>query len=202
MAPQVLPPVPFSAHWRIGHCGARAVHKGWNVFERLALQFADDPRYESYHLGVTHGAPAVGHIRQVVVEVDREHPDAMIEAVAEHRLDAVILWSNWPETFCYAAHEAVAAGAVVLTHRGTGNVAQGVAAALPDQCYVLEDEAALHDLLASGSFAAMMHGASRRRGTLLPEGGTFAWMAGQGWLGTAAPDGVMAVPVAEDCEHV
>ncbi len=51
----------------------------------------------------------------------------MIERIAELDIDVAIIWSLWPETFCIAAYEAVAAGAMVVTPSSSGNVARMVA---------------------------------------------------------------------------
>jgi hypothetical protein len=161
---------------RIGHFGTRVFHKGWASFEKLALRFAKDPRYAFYQLGSTDGAASIpGNVRYVPVKVSREHPDAMVEAVAEHGIDAAMIWSAWPETFCYTAHEALAGGAFLLTHPGTGNVARLAAQHAPTQGCVLEDEAALHALLQDGGLVELLAAASRRRGVLVAEGGTAAW---------------------------
>ena len=162
---------------RIAHLGARIASKGWLVFERLALRFAGDSRYEFFQLGISDSGITPGAVRKVPVRVTSKAPDAMIEAVAEHRIDAVVSWSIWPETFCYAAHEAVAGGALLLTHPGAGNVPALVAAAAVGQGLILPDEEALHALLERNGLEQMLS-VGRRRGVLLREGGTAAWLLG------------------------
>jgi hypothetical protein len=154
----------------------RNFQKGWATFEALAMRFAQDARYAFYQFGVAQGAAAIpGHVRHVPVQVSREQPDAMIEALAEHAIDVAVVWSVWPETFCYTAHEALAAGVFVLTHPGAGHVAATVAHHAPDQGLVIEDEAGLQALFADGAIEATIAAARRRRGVLVPEGGTAAW---------------------------
>ena len=99
----------------------------------------------------------------------------MIEAVAEHRIDAVVSWSTWPETFCYAAHEAIAGGAFLLTHPGAGNVPALVAGSASGQGLILPDEDALHALLDRNGLGPMLS-TGGRRGVLIKEGGTAAWL--------------------------
>jgi hypothetical protein len=68
-----------------------------------------------------------------------------IEAVGA---DAVLVWPLCRETFSFTAHEAVAAGAAVLTNPDSGNVATFVAEGGHGQ--VLPDEDALMALFESG----------------------------------------------------
>jgi hypothetical protein len=167
--------VPPNRPLRIAHLGARLASKGWLAFERLVLRFAGDSRYEFFQLGVPGPGVTTGAVRNVPVRVTSEAPDAMIEAVAEHRIDAVVCWSTWPETFCYAAHEAVAAGAFLLTHPGAGNVPALVAGPAAGQGLILPDEEALHALLEQNRLGPMLS-TGRRRGVLVREGGTAAWL--------------------------
>jgi hypothetical protein len=99
----------------------------------------------------------------------------MIEAVAEHRIDAVVSWSTWPETFCYAAHEAIAGGAFLLTHPAAGNVSALVAGVAAGQGLILPDEEALHALLERNGLRPMLS-TGRLRGVLVREGGTANWL--------------------------
>lgn len=38
-------------------------------------------------------------------------------------IDAVILWSTWPETYSFTVHESFAANCLVLTNKDSGNIA-------------------------------------------------------------------------------
>ena len=166
--------LPSNQALRIAHLGNRLLAKGWVTFERLAMRFLSDARYEFVQLGSVN--PGRSAIRHIPVRVTREMPEAMVEAVAEHNIDVVINWPACPETFCYAAHEAVAGGAFLITHSGAGHVPVIVAGAARGQGIVLPDEIALHALLEQ-SLPSMLAAATRRRGVLLPEGGTAAWLA-------------------------
>jgi hypothetical protein len=160
---------------RVAHLGALSGHKGWPTFERLVKRFGQDERYGFFHLGMTQARlPPV--ISAIPVEVTAAAPQAMVEAIARHRIDVVVNWSPWPETFCYAAHEALAGGAFLLTHAGAGNVTALARAHTTADCLILDSENALHALLDGEGLAAALATASRRRGVLLPEGGTTAWL--------------------------
>ncbi len=161
---------------RVAHLGMRTVQKGWVVFEELALRLAQDPGYAFYQLGVPQGAALPGSIRHVHVEVGPEQPDGMVDAIAEHRIDVVVSWSLWPETFCFAVHEALAGGAFVLTHGGAGNVAPAIVANAPEQGLVLDGEAALFGLFETGKVKDIVGSAPRRRGALIAESGSVPWL--------------------------
>lgn len=161
---------------RVAHAGARLMHKGWTVFEELALQLQDDARYEFMHFGVEIGAALPGCIRSVPVRVTADTRDGMIEALAEHGVDVVISGSLWPETFCFAAHEAIAAGAYVLARAGAGHVWPMIANDAPGQGWRFETEAELAALFISGAVVDLVAGCAVRRGTLLPGRGTADWV--------------------------
>lgn len=167
--------LPLDRPLRVAHLGARLASKGWLTFERLVLRFAGDSRYEFFQLGMPGPGVTIGAIHNVPVRVTSEAPDAMIEAVAEHRIDAVVSWSTWPETFCYAAHEAVAGGAYLLTHVGAGNVPALVDGPAAGQGLILPDEEALHELLEKNKLRQVLS-TGLRRGVLVREGGTAAWL--------------------------
>lgn len=105
---------------RVAYIGQPVTHKGWPVFRELAVTFAEDPRYQFYHIGKhPQGIPAT--FQEVVVGSD--DLDRMVRALRDLDIDVVLQWSLWPETFCIAAVEAFRAGAAVLTFKDSGNVA-------------------------------------------------------------------------------
>jgi hypothetical protein len=161
---------------RVAHLGMRILHKGWPVFEELALRFSGDPAYAFYQLGHPHGEALPNCIKNVPVQVTRENPDAMVDAIAEHRIDVVVSWSLWPETFCFAVHEALAGGTFVLGRRGAGNVANVITENAPEQGHVLENEAELFEIFEEGRLQDMIRTAKRRRGVLIAESGSVAWL--------------------------
>jgi len=48
----------------------------------------------------------------------------MTDALRAQHIDATVLWSVWPETFSFVAHEAMSAGALILTCEESGNIAR------------------------------------------------------------------------------
>jgi len=105
---------------RIAFMGQPVAHKGWPVFRDLVLQQCANPNYEFIHLGTHPDGSLPVHFREV--RVTPENTNAMVDALKLERIDAVVQWSIWPETFCITAHEALAAGAVVITSSASGNI--------------------------------------------------------------------------------
>lgn len=176
---------------RIAHVGARVGHKGWVVFEELAMALSGDRRFAFFHLGEAGVAPIEGSIRHVPVRVTAEHREAMIDAIAEQRIDVVISWSLWPETFCFAVHEALAGGAYVVAREGAGNVGPAIRTHAPQQGCVVSDECELRALFEGGEILARVVNADRRYGSLKLGRGTADWMLQKGELQGA---GEQAVP--------
>jgi hypothetical protein len=155
---------------RIAHVGSSIRQKGWQVFEALAMRHARDRRYAFYHLGVDGvRSRKYTHIPVRVTPSDRA---AMVEAVALHRIDVVICWSLWPETFCFTVHEALAGGAFVIARGSAGNIAPAMDTAAPLQGHTVSDEAELSALFESGAIQALVTRGERRRGNLRPRGDT------------------------------
>ncbi len=161
---------------RIAHVGTRNLHKGWPVFAELAETLSSDPRYQFFHLGRAEGPPLSRNIRQVSVSVTGDRRDAMIEAVAENRIDVVVSWSICPETFCFAAYEAIAGGAFLLTHQHAGNVPRMLSADVAEHGMVLEDHAALRGLFEGGELVRRVAGSCRSRAALVLGRGTIGWL--------------------------
>jgi FkbM family methyltransferase len=155
---------------RVAHLGGASLHKGWPVFEHLAATHIGDPRYEFYHLGL--GSVPSSRYRHDPVRVTVNHRDAMVEAIMRHRIDVVICWPLWPETFCFTVHEALAGGAFVVARLAGGNVWPAVAANAPGQGCALADEPSLFHLFETGEIRTRVTAARRARGTLYPSGNT------------------------------
>lgn len=119
-AQPLAPKKSRSGPLRVAYVGQPVTHKGWPVFKELAVSFADDPRYEFFHVGKNpEGIPAT--FKEVAV--GSQDLNEMVRTLAELDVDVALLWSLWPETFCIAAVEALRAGAAVVTFRDSGNVA-------------------------------------------------------------------------------
>lgn len=110
----------------IGFAGAPAPAKGWDVFLRASRELAArHAPYVFYHFG--RPAPdGSGPVRNVPVSFVRDGCSAMTAALRKAGVDVVVLWSIWPETYCYVLYECLQAGALVVTHADSGNVADEV----------------------------------------------------------------------------
>jgi hypothetical protein len=137
--------------FRLAYAGMPAVHKGWQVFQELAFEFAGDDRYEFLHLGArkASGVPVAFHS----VAATAERPQLMQETLEALRVDAVLVWPLCRETFSFTAYESVAAGCAVVTNPDSGNVAAFVTG--EGHGRVLAGEAVLREALASGTMAAL-----------------------------------------------
>ena len=109
---------------RVGFIGFPSYHKGWPLFERLVAAHGDGSEYRFHHFAdAGHLTPRDG-IEPVAVRVAPGSRLAMSQALAAHGIDIALVLSPWPETFCFVAHEAMAAGAAVIALAGSGNVAE------------------------------------------------------------------------------
>lgn len=105
---------------RIAYVGYPLYHKGWPSFEQLAWTFSDDERYEFVHLGQHQRHPS-DRMPFFTAKATADDRDATIRALREAAVDLVMIWPAWPETFSIVTAEAIAAGAMVITHPGSGN---------------------------------------------------------------------------------
>jgi hypothetical protein len=128
---------------RVAFLGHPVAHKGWPVFREMVRQFCGTGGYEFWHLGTAGDAKLPVVFNEV--KVTPENPDAMIRAIDAANIDVVLQWSICPETFGITARECVAAGAFLLTSRGSGAIAAYVETTGGGK--VLDDEAALHTYL-------------------------------------------------------
>jgi hypothetical protein len=172
---------------RVAHLGAAATLKGWHVFRELASAFADDPRYRFLYLGAWRPPDLPAGVRHVPVTVTVRDRFAMVEAVAEARVDVAVIWTLCFETFCYTAHEALAGGAFVLARADAGNVWPAIAHNAPQQGCTVADEKSLFDLLDAGGLMTAVDSAKRRRGALIPGGGTLTWLREHAQRSPSAP---------------
>lgn len=129
---------------RVAFIGPPASHKGWATFAGLVNRHRDDPRYEFFRLGVGDGKLA--GIRSVRVEVTADHPNAMIDALRANAIDVVVNWYSCFETFSFSTHEAMAAGALVVTRFEAGNVWPALCSAPGRRGLALHSEAQLRSM--------------------------------------------------------
>lgn len=126
----------------VAFIGTPAHHKGWPNFQRLAAVFSTDTRFRFIYFGARNMHLAgVDHVN---VHVTADASDGMIAALKTHSVDLVLNLSQWPETFSFTTHEALAAGAFVLTTPLSGNIAALVEAT--QRGAVMQD---MDDLLAA-----------------------------------------------------
>lgn len=152
---------------RVAFLGTPRYSKGWNVFASLAKELQGDQRYTFVQLSAqSKPQPNITHVRVSVRAGDRL---AMVRALREARIDVALIWSLWPETFCFTAYEAMAAGAYVVTCSAAGNVWPGVRATGPGQGLCLDTTDELRDLFATGDIIALACVPGRKRGNLIIE---------------------------------
>ncbi|MFC0389028.1 hypothetical protein ACFFIC_26280, partial [Roseomonas vinacea] len=152
---------------RIGFVGTPAHLKGWNTFASLAKDFRNDGRYQFVQLSArSMGQPGITHVPVSVLPGDRM---AMVRTLREQRIDVAVIWSLWPETFCFTAYEAMAAGAYIVTRTQAGNVWPGIRAEGERQGTALDTSEELHELLANGDLIALACAPGRKRGKLIIE---------------------------------
>jgi len=130
----------------VAFLGMPSAYKGWPVFTDLAHRFGEDPRYHFVRLG---SAAAPGPADHIEVSVTADNPQAMHQALETAGVDVAVLWSLCRETFSFAAYEAAAAGAAILTGPDSGNVAAFTLAG--GHGLVLPDEATLFAQFESGA---------------------------------------------------
>ena len=149
---QATPPTQSDAGvLKVAFLGMPAAHKGWPAFAELAIRFSGDPRYQFLHLGsvAVKGVPAEFH----QVSVTASEPLAMRDTLLNLKVDVALIWSLCRETFSFAAYEAAAAGALILTGPDSGNVAAFVAET--SLGVVLGNETELMALFADGAASGM-----------------------------------------------
>jgi hypothetical protein len=125
--------------------------------------FARNPEFQFFHFGVHDTGSKRMQFRRVSVIEDGKN--AMTDALVRERIDVVILWSIWPETFCFTAHEAVAAGAMLVACSKSGNVTQLIKDTR--EGLIFSGDAALTEAFGDGTIAKAVRA---RRGKL-----TAAW---------------------------
>jgi len=176
---------------RVAFVGYRTHVKGWNTFQRLAKRLGDDPRYEFHHIGMKQNVPASGNIIYTAVSNSTDGEEAMVAAIVARNIDVVINWALWPETFCYAAYEALAAGAFLVAPEGEGNVAALIRDIVSEQGLLLCNEKELDTLFETDRMSKMLRIANRRRGYLAPSGDSVTWLISHHGKATFSTDEIL-----------
>ena len=133
------------------------------MFSKLVDQRLADARYRFSHF-VAPGLVTIPGVEVVPTEVTQFNRNAAIDLLRQHAIDLVVLLSTWPETFSFAAHEAMVAGAYVVCLSDSGNVAAAVRQS--GRGCVLDDEAAFLAFFEGDGARALVHELDRR---CLPE---------------------------------
>ena len=161
--------------YRIAHLGARSYSKGWAVFQSLAERFMNDARYEFIQLGLDGPGRCPDYIRNVEVLAGGFSRHAMIHALEQEEVDAVLSWSLCHETFSFATHEAIAAGCFVIGREGSGNVPHVLQLYAPDSSILFSDVAQLGAFFEEGSALTGHLSDVRHRAVLVSGAGTFSF---------------------------
>ena len=146
----------------VAFIGHPSLHKGWPVFESI---FHDNRNHKIPYRFVYFGTSQIemDNVKTFPVNVTAENPDAMIRALAQEQVDIVLHWPTCPETFSFSTHEALAAGAIVITNHTSGNVA--VTVQRSGLGAVLETEADLKAFFRDGGIYSMVSDNRLRRRT-------------------------------------
>lgn len=135
-----------SNHIHIGFPGYPIHSKGWETWIRFVNSFRKD-EFKFYHFSSLDGT--AGNFERIDTAVTPDKTSLMIDLLVKYRIDAVLLWSIWPETFSITLHEALAAGCFIITNKMSGNI-QDYLMKNPTQGVVLKNEEELIDFVKSG----------------------------------------------------
>lgn len=138
---------------RVAFAGFPTPQKGWPEFLDLVLACRETASYRFFHFASGEALRPMEHLEGVPTRVSAASRMAMVNGLAEHGIDLLLVLSPWPETFSYVAYEGFCAGADVVALANTGNVADAVRR--HRRGVVLADAAALQDFFRSG--AAIAH---------------------------------------------
>jgi len=106
---------------KIAYIGQQLYLKGWDIWKKLYSGKKLEKGYQSYYLGMGKETGYVNHM--VKVSFQKEGKNAMLKKLRNQKIDCVILWSIWPETYSYTYYECLAANAFVITNTVSGNIA-------------------------------------------------------------------------------
>ena len=108
---------------KIGYAGVPIAAKGWEQFKKLYKLYGETNQYDFVYFSsvVDTSLP----IRNVQVDF-KTSLTAMVDALRREKVDYVVLWSTWPETYSYTYYESYCAGCCVITNESSGNIADQV----------------------------------------------------------------------------
>lgn len=109
---------------KVAFCGLPIQAKGWEDFLYAAeVAVQRGARIQFYHLGKQE--KKYEHIINCPVGFQNGNK-TMTEVLREMKIDCVVLWSGWPETYSYVYYECFAANTFILANNLSGNIAKQV----------------------------------------------------------------------------
>jgi len=128
---------------RIAFLGREDLSKGLESWWRLVSCPELSKQYDFFHLGAA-GIQKPG-VRYVDVSFLKDGNNAMVKALNENKIDAVFLWSIWPETYSFTLYESFSANCFVITNPMSGNIAAQLDAS--SRGIIFDDEQQLWDAM-------------------------------------------------------
>ena len=116
-------PISDSDKIKVAYVGVPVPAKGWTQFTNLYKKFKNDARYEFVYFSSVKDNNT--DIRNVPVNFQTSL-SAMLDAIRLEKVDYVVLWSTWPETYSYTYYESYNSGCCILTNKDSGNIAEQV----------------------------------------------------------------------------
>jgi hypothetical protein len=110
----------FNAPIVIAYMGYPAAHKGWNFFEETVKKYADDKRLKFIYFGTQ--KPSLRNLNYIQTHTSPGRYSDIVQTIKEQHVDYLMHWASCFETFSFTAHEAIAAGSLVITNNQSGNV--------------------------------------------------------------------------------
>lgn len=108
---------------KVAFLGMPRIHKGWNEWEKLVQNDFN----QHYNFTVFNSSDDFySKMNKVKIGFSKENLNAMTDALRENKIQIVLLWAKWPETYSYTCFEAFAANAFIITNESSGNIADVV----------------------------------------------------------------------------
>lgn len=109
---------------RIAYVGGQAKNKGFNIWKQFVEKYADKDEYELFYFG--NPIEKLDNVKNITVSFIKDGERAMTNAIKEHNIDYVFLWSICPETYSYTYYESIISGAIIITNSNSGNIAYDI----------------------------------------------------------------------------
>lgn len=104
---------------RVAFLGRPVIHKGWRQWENLC-SYSQKDKYE--FLLFNSYDETYPNMKTVKIGYTAENMNAMTDALRKNKVDVVLLWALWPETYSYTCFEAFSANAFIITNTISGNI--------------------------------------------------------------------------------